>query len=182
MLRHIEIGRHAAAAVDAARERDRAQIAAQVVAPRVVDALEVLPAATVVQADQRAAMGAAVLEGAEVTVLGARDHDGHGANKRGAVVADVGEFGLQAEKVPDRAFEYALLLKRQDVGVGVHPVGDAGETFRPNPIGDCIHRRLLLLQYPLPTRSRNAAHCGGGASPAQHPLFRCGGGGSPPCP
>ena len=93
---HVEVGRHAAFAIHTAGERDRAQVAAQIVAPGVIDALEVLPAAGIVQADQRAAMRAAVLEGRELAVLGARHHHGHAADKGGAVVADVGKFGLEA--------------------------------------------------------------------------------------
>ena len=132
MLRHVEVGRHAAVAVDAAAERDRAQVAAQVVAPGVIDALEVLHAAAVLQADQRAAMRAAVLESAKLAVLGAHHDDGHAADEGRAVVADGRQIEFEAEIVPDRAFEDALLLGGEHVLVGVHPVGHAGQARRPD--------------------------------------------------
>ena len=132
------------------RNATEQQVAAQVVAPGVIDALEVLRRAAVFQADQRAAMRAAVLEGAQLAVFGARDDDRHAADEGGAVVADVGELGLQAEEVPDRAFEDALLLGAQHVVLGVDPVGHAGEPRGPtaagHKVGDSIHRKP-----PLPT-------------------------------
>ena len=84
-------------------------------------------------------MRAAVLEGDEFAVLGARHHDRHRADEGGAVVADVGEFDLEAEEVPDRTFEQALLLEREDVGIRVDPVRDAGQAGGPDTVDDCIH-------------------------------------------
>ena len=83
-----------------------------------IDALEVLHAAAVVQTDQRAAMRAAVLERDDLTVPGARHHHRHGADERGAVVAHIGKLGLEAQEVPDGTFEYALLLEGEDVRIG----------------------------------------------------------------
>jgi hypothetical protein len=112
-------------AVDAAAERDAGEIAAQFVGPVVVDAGESARAAGALQRDQRAAVGAAVLEGGEAGRLVAREHDGHIAEERGLVVAGVGHFGLEAETRPGRAAENALLLVLIDVPVLINPVRDA---------------------------------------------------------
>jgi hypothetical protein len=108
-LRGLKLSRlksfgHAAQAVDAALEGDALEVAAEVVAPGVVDALEVvLDVAAVVEGDQRAAMGAAVLEAVDRAVGVAHDDDRHVADLVGAVVALVGDVGLEADEVPGRA-------------------------------------------------------------------------------
>ena len=99
---HVEILRHAALAVHAVAERDRHQVAAQVVAPGVIDAGEILGRAAVVQADQRAAMRAAVLERVHRAVLAAHDDHRHLAHEGGAEVAGVGDVHFQAQEIPHR--------------------------------------------------------------------------------
>jgi hypothetical protein len=141
MTRHVEISRHTALAVDATGESNRAQIAAQIVAPRMIDALKVLRAAAIVEADQRTAMRTAVLETSDFSILGTNHHHRHRANKRGAVVANIRQFGFKAEVVPDRAFEDALLLQREYVRILIDPVRNAGEASRPATANNCIHRR-----------------------------------------
>ena len=67
VVRLAERLRHPAAAVAALLERDADQAAPQVVGPGVIDALEVAARrAPVVERDQRAAMGAAILEGVDL--------------------------------------------------------------------------------------------------------------------
>jgi hypothetical protein len=113
---------HAALAVYAALESDRLQIAAQVVAPSVVDALKILrPAPGIVQADQRAAMRAAIFECRDRAVGVAHRHNRHLPDLRGAPVARLGDLGFQAQEVPHRPFEDALLLGLQQRRVAVHP-------------------------------------------------------------
>jgi hypothetical protein len=142
---HVEIGRHTALAVDAAGEGDRAEVPAQVIAPRVVDTLEVLHVPAIVEADQRAAMRAAVLEGAKFVVFGVRDDNRHGTDEGRTVVADVGEFVFQAEEAPDRAFEQTLLLQGEHVGVCVYPVGNTGEASGPDAVGWGVHGRPFAI-------------------------------------
>ena len=95
VLLDAEIGRHAAPAVHPALEGDRFQIAPQIVAPGVIDALEILGAAAgIVEADQRAAMDAAVLERGDRTVGVAHDHDRHLSDLCRAPVAGIGDLRL----------------------------------------------------------------------------------------
>ncbi len=94
-------------------------------------------------------MRAAVLEPAEFAVLGARHHHGHGTDEGGAIVADVGNIDLEAEVVPDGTFKQALLFEREHIGVAVDPVWDAGEAFRPDPVGDCVQGTSFLDQFKL---------------------------------
>src|SRR5579859_4227950 len=145
VARHVEICRHTPFAVHAAGEGDRAEVATQIVAPGVVDALEVLHVSAIVEADQRAPMGTAVLEGAEFAVFGARDDDGHSTNEGGTIIADVGEFVFQAEKAPYRTFKKAFLLQGEHVRVCVYPIGDTGETGRPDAVGWGVHGRPFAI-------------------------------------
>ncbi len=117
----------------------------QVIAPGVIDALEILHAATVVQADQRAAMRTAVFERGEFAVFRAHHDHRHGADKRGAVVADIRELGFQAEIVPDRTLEDPLLLQCEHIGVLINPIRNAGEAIGPATANDCIHYRAPSL-------------------------------------
>src|ERR1700753_1595755 len=98
MLLHLETLGHAALAFDAILEGDAAQIALPVVGPGVVDAGKILFAlAVIVEADQRAAMVAAVFEGVYLTV-GVADHDDRRlADFCGAEVAGLGQFDLERE-------------------------------------------------------------------------------------
>ena len=142
--------RHPALAVDTLLEGDPTEVAPTVVAPGVVDALELALVAAVLEADQRAAMGAAVLEGVDLAVGVPRHHHGHQADVRGAVVARARDVRLQAEEVPDRPLEDATLLGAEHLGILIHPVGHAREGLaRPHAsradarIGD-VHGMHLL--------------------------------------
>ena len=101
--------------------------------PGVVDALEVFGGAGFFEADQGAAVGAAVFKGVNLAVGVPRDHDRRAACMRGAVAAGFRDFGLQTQVVPDGAFVDGLLFLVKDFlllvdGVGhtcvlpIHPV------------------------------------------------------------
>ena len=115
VILHAERGGHAALALDAVLEGDADQVALPVVGPGMVDAAEVLGVAARLERDQGAAMGAAVLEGVELAIGVARDDDGGIADGGGAVVADVGQLGGQAQEAPQRALEQPALLGRVDL-------------------------------------------------------------------
>ncbi len=103
--------RHPAPAVAALLERDADQVAAQVVGPRVVDALEVAARGpAVVERDEGPAVRAAVLEGVDLPVGAAHHDDRHLAHEGGAVVARAREIGLEAHVAPGRALEDAPQL------------------------------------------------------------------------
>src|SRR5205823_13628127 len=122
-----ERGRHPAPAVRPLLERDADEVALEVVGPGVIDALEPLGRPRVLERDERAAVRAPVLEGVEGAVLAAYDDDGHLAHEGGAVVAGPRDVGLEADVVPDGAFEDAAELGAIVRLVLVDPVGHAGE-------------------------------------------------------
>src|SRR3954466_12962622 len=70
-----EFRRHTALPFDAALERDRGQMALEVVAPAVINAVDLPAVPLVCQTQQIAAMGAAVDEGSNGAVRPARDND-----------------------------------------------------------------------------------------------------------
>ena len=147
-----EIGRHAASAVHPALEGDRFQIAPQIVAPGVIDALEILGAAAgIVEADQRAAMDAAVLERGDRTVGVAHDHDRHLSDLRRAPVAGVGDFGFQAEKIPDRAFEDPLLFGLQQLPVAIDPVRNPRQVAGPGRMRRRLEFRRIETWHGIPS-------------------------------
>ena len=78
MLLGTALRRHAALAAEPAPERDAGEIAAEVVAPVVIDADDVARRAALIQHQKGAAMRAAVLESMQLTVVIARHHYRHG--------------------------------------------------------------------------------------------------------
>ena len=128
----LEIRRHAALALDALLEGHARQVALQIIGPGVVDAGEALGClALVVEADQRAAMGAAVLEGVDLARPVARDHHGGVAHEGGAPVAGVRHIAFKAQETPRRALKNPLLLLRVDVLALEGPEGHARQAFGP---------------------------------------------------
>ena len=89
-----------------------------------------LDAAGAFDAQQVAAMGAAVDEGVDRAGRVAHDDDRGLADGGGDVVAGFGEFDGEAEVVPGGAFEQALLLARVLGGVGVEPEGHLADAVR----------------------------------------------------
>ena len=132
LARRLPLGcrvlRHAALAADAAPERDTGEVASKVVGPVVIDAGEFL-ALPRGEAQQRAAVGAAVLERVQLAVGVARHHDRHVAEVGGAERVGARQLGLEAEKVPGVAAKDALLFLRVEIRVGIDPVRHAGQAF-----------------------------------------------------
>ena len=122
-----ELRRHAALALHAVLERDAGELAREVVGPAVVDAGELADVAGALEAQQVAAMGAAVDEGVDRAGGVAHDDDGRFADGGGDVVAGLREFDGEAEVVPGGAFEQALLLAGVLGGVGVEAEGDLAD-------------------------------------------------------
>ena len=132
---------HAALAVDAVLEGDRLEVAFQVVVPGVIDAGEVAGMAAGVERDQRAAMRAAVLEGVNLVVEVARHDHRHRAEEGDAIIAGLLHLRFEAEKVPHRALEHALLLERVDFRRLIDPERNAGQrALRP------FHRLCARLE------------------------------------
>lgn len=148
---HAEIGRHAALPVHPVAKGDGLQVAAQIVAPGVVDAVEILHPPAIFQADHGAAMHTPVLERGDRAVFRARHHHRHGADEAGAEVADFRNVGFQAQIVPDRTFEHAALLVARDLGVAIDPVGDSsqprGPTANRKVTSQLVHGFGFLLAW-----------------------------------
>src|SRR6267378_3210516 len=156
-----EVGGHPAAAVAALLERNADQVAAQVIAPRVVDALErVLHAARVVQRDQGAAVRAAVLERVDTAVLPAHHDHRHLADERRPEVAGLRDVGLQAHEAPGGAFEDAAQLGAVVRLVLVDPERHAGQRVGRPGAGGLAHGREYTpashASGPAVDRSRGA--------------------------
>ena len=75
-------------------------------------------------------MGAAILERDDRAVVIARDDHRHFPDTGRAPIAGVGDFVLQAQIVPDRAFEQTLLFARQNVRILIRPERDTRQPGR----------------------------------------------------
>ena len=97
VILYPEVGRHPALAVHPALKRDRLQVAAKVIAPGMVNALKILGAAAgIIEANQGAAMRAAVLERGDRSVIIAGDHHRHPPDNGRTPVAGIGYLVLEA--------------------------------------------------------------------------------------
>jgi hypothetical protein len=130
MLVLAEFGGHAALPPDPAFERDAGQFAGQVIGPTVIDAAELFDIAAPLQAQQVAAMRAAIDDGVDVAVVVARDDDRGLADRCCDIIARIRNFRGQAQEIPGRTFEDPLLFDLVLLGVGVEPEGDLGQTVR----------------------------------------------------
>ena len=146
---------HAAQATDALLEGDAEEVAPQVVAPRVIDALEVLGVAPIVEGDQRSAVRAPVLEGVDLAVLAADHDDRHLAHERGPVVARPLDVHLEAHVVPGRPLEDAAQLGLVVGLVLVDPEGDPGQRAA-GPRVLRVGSRHIRLRSPRRIRPRSA--------------------------
>ena len=88
-----------------------------------------LPLAVLVEADQRAAMRAAVFERVQVAVAVTRDDDRRIADRGRAEVAGSGYLRLEAEEAPGGTLEQSLLLCRVHILALEHPIGNSREAF-----------------------------------------------------
>src|SRR5262245_7932262 len=90
-------------------------------------------------------MGTAVLEGMQIAIIVARDHDRHGAEARAAIAVGGRQLGLETEEAPARPLEDARLLGVVDVAIGIDPIGHAGEAFgRPYALARSGQARRTL--------------------------------------
>ena len=128
-------------------ERDRGEVAGEIVAPVVIDADDVARLAALVDAEQRAAMRAAVLERVELAVVVARDHHRHRTDRRCAIGVRLRQFGVEAEEIPGRPAEHARLLALEQVAVGIDPVRDPRHALG-GPLPRC--RRHRPAPPPVP--------------------------------
>src|SRR5262249_23597335 len=119
----IERRGHAAPAADAAAGGGPGPPALEVRRPDVVDAPGLAAVTGAVEAKERAAMGAAILEGAEAAVPVACDNDRHVADEGRAVIAGIGNLDLEAEEIPGCAHEELLALADIEFGVAIERVG-----------------------------------------------------------
>ena len=92
-----------------------------------IDAGNLLRLAALLEAQERAAVRAAVLEAVERAPLVARHHHRHAADESRLEVARVGQLGFEPQEIPGRSAVDALLLARVDALVLVHPIRDARE-------------------------------------------------------
>src|SRR5258708_33883738 len=129
MLLGPAVGRHAALAGDAAAKGNAGELAGEVIGPVVVDADDLARLAALLEAQKRAAMGAAVLEGVNDAVYVARHHHRHIPEIGGAKAARRRQLGLHAKISPGIAAEDALLLPVLKRPIGINPLRHADEAF-----------------------------------------------------
>ena len=125
-----EFRRHAALPLDAVLERDRGQMTFEIIAPAVIDAGDFLAVPVVRQAQQVAAMGAAVDEGVDRAVRAARDDDRNLADRRRDPVAGIGDLAGEAQIIPGRPLKDALLLDPVLLGIGIKAERDLADPVR----------------------------------------------------
>jgi len=124
VLAAVELGRHAALAIDALPERHRDQRPVELVAPLVVRAREVGRVAERLATHLGAPMRAPVGHHVHPAIV-APGHDHRAlADLRQLVVARRRDLGLQRHIRPAGSLEDALQLRRVHVGVDVDPVRD----------------------------------------------------------
>ena len=125
-----KLGRHAALPLDPALERDAGQFPGQVIGPAVIDAADLFDVAAPLQAQQIAAMRAAVDKGVDFALGVAGDDDRGLADRRGDVIPRIRDLGGQTQKIPGRALEDPLLFEPVLVGIGVEAERDLGQAIR----------------------------------------------------
>ncbi len=126
----VELGRHSALPLDPALKGDAGQFAPEIVGPAVIDAFDLFDVALALDAQQIAAMGAAVGEGVNAA-LGVAGDDHRGlADRRRHVIARARDLGRETQIAPGRPLEDPLLLDPVLLGIGVKPERDLGEPVR----------------------------------------------------
>jgi len=149
----LKARRHPTAPGDAAAKGDALEIAFEVVTPGMIDTSQVVGVAAALQADEVAAMGAAVQHGMDLPVMPACDDDWGLAQKSRQIVAWREQFAGQGQKLPGRPEKDAGQLPAIDLRIGKHPVGDAGVAFgRPLKRGS-VRNGLSLRLVHLPSSS-----------------------------
>ena len=130
VLGQVEVLRHAALAGHTVLERHAAQLPGHVIGPGVVDAGHAFLITALLQANQRAFVGAAVDHGVDMAVAVAGDYDRDFTDDAGLEVAILGHFDLQAEIMPRSTAEDALMLQTQNFRVVIDAVWNARRPLR----------------------------------------------------
>ena len=135
MLALVETFRHSPLVLDAAFERHADELPFEVVTPVVVDA-GMHAALTAGLTNQcRAAVGTAIDESVQRTVVVTVDDHRGITEKAGDEVPGFRHLGLETQVAPYRPAKDALLLAFEDVRIGEHPVGDRAIVgIRPNEL------------------------------------------------
>ena len=125
-------------------QRHRLEPAIEMIGPAVIAALEFLGVALVIGNDQRAAMGALIVNDADLAFGVAHQHDRLAADEGAEIVAGVFHLAFVADIDPGSA-ENALQLELENRRIGVDlPVHAAGlHEFRLN-----LRHRSMLAQFP----------------------------------
>ncbi len=125
MLFEAEARRHPALAGDTPAKGDTVEVAGEIVAPGVVDAGQVVGMAAPLEANEVAAMGAAVDHCMDLAVLPSGDDDRGLAEKGRQVVTRLGEFAGECEILPGRPEKDPAELGAVDLRIRKHPVRNA---------------------------------------------------------
>ena len=127
MLAGVEIVRQSALALQAVAKGNTLQAPLQIVGPGMVDAIQQLGIALLLEADQSALVNTAVDHGMDIAIFVPRDDDRDFTNRGRLEIAGIGNIDLQAEKIPNRAAKDALLLQRINFRIHIQTIGDAGD-------------------------------------------------------
>src|SRR5215470_8584233 len=96
VLRPLEVFRHSALPLDAALKGNSCQVAGKVVAPAVIHARDVVGVAAPLETEERAAVGAPIDKGMQLTRLRARNNDGALANAGDQIIAGIVDLNSEA--------------------------------------------------------------------------------------
>ena len=135
-----------------------------------IDALDLPGIAAALDAQQVAAMGAAVDKGVDLAVIAAGHDDCGLADRRRDPIARIRDLGGEAQIAPGRPLEDPLLLQPVLLGIGVEPERDLGKPVRrprhaPNFLGAHARTSRLLLLAQI---ARTIAPAAGSGTAAQN--------------
>src|SRR5207247_1928143 len=129
VLFEVEARWHAALTGNAAAEGHTVEIAFEIIAPGMIDAGQILGMPAPLETDEIAAMGAAVDHRVDLAVLPAGDDDRRLAEKGRQVIAGLRQLPGECEILPGRPEKDPAEFGTIDLGIGEHPIGDAGIAF-----------------------------------------------------
>ena len=138
-------------------QRHRLEPAIEMIGPAVIAALEFLGIALVVGDDERAAMGALIVDDADFAVGVAHQNHRLLADEGGKIIARIFHLAFMADIDPGGA-ENALELEFENGGIAIDAAMNArwlhqrSETFR----GECLRR--WHRQLPMSARTSSSVH------------------------
>src|SRR3546814_19112245 len=100
VLRLVEIARHPAFALHASQKGQPHQIAGQIIGPVMIGAGDILRLATVFPAQQRTAMGAAILDDVDFAPGVPGDDDGTLADPGSLETVRLGNLAIEPDEIP----------------------------------------------------------------------------------